>query len=73
MTNPTGESPASHEGTDVQVTLQRERLDALLRDYKALAAPGRREYDQLLDDMILAAKESVAVQFKDHVPLRTIL
>ena len=51
----------------------RERLDGLLRDYKALPEPGRHEYDQLLDDLILAATESVAAQFKDHVPLRTIL
>ena len=78
MENPTGESPASHEGVDVPVTLNvpvslRQRFDVLLRDYKALAAPGRREYDQLLDDVILAARESVAAQLKDHVHMETIL
>jgi hypothetical protein len=71
MADPTGQSPASHEGVDVSVTL-RQRLDALLCGYEALATPGRREYDQLLDDLILTARKSVAAQFKDHVRLDTI-
>ncbi len=69
--NSTGESPASHEGVDVPVTL-RQRLNALLHDYKALAEPGAREYDQLLDDLILTARKNAAEQFGDHVRLDTI-